>query len=109
MKPIKFKEQNKVMLAPKGMEKDCESLNCHFDTQHKQYISKWKLSWRERLKILFTGHLWLGVNSFALPPVWMSTEFPFVRPPKKLQRMISRVKVRNAVRAALRDAAKEQS
>lgn len=41
-------------------------------------ISRWRLSWRERLRILFRGNLWLHVHTFGQPlqPVLLETTAP---------------------------------
>ena len=40
--------------------------------------SRWRLTWRERLRILFCGSLWLQLSTFGHPlqPVIMTTEEP---------------------------------
>jgi hypothetical protein len=41
-------------------------------------ITRWKLGWRERLRILFTGNLWLSLLTFGNPlqPILLDTESP---------------------------------
>jgi hypothetical protein len=41
-------------------------------------VTRWKLSVAERLRILFTGNLWLSVLTFGkpFPPVLLETESP---------------------------------
>ena len=41
-------------------------------------ITRWQLSFRERLRILFKGNLWLSVLTFGKPlqPVLLETETP---------------------------------
>lgn len=76
MKPIKFKYQTKELQRPGDMtDEQCGPLpalivdNC--------VISCWKLSWRERLKILLTGVAWLSIRSGnTQPPASISTELP---------------------------------
>ena len=72
MKPVKFKEANKNLLKPENMsEEECESLWVF--TNDKQCISLWKLSFIDKLKILFYGKIWLSVLSgHRQPPVWLS-------------------------------------
>jgi hypothetical protein len=40
--------------------------------------SRWRLTWRERLSIFFTGNLWLSVLTFGDPlqPVRLDTSCP---------------------------------
>ena len=51
-------------------------------------ISRWQLIWRERLRVLWTGSLWLSVLTFnsALQPTRLETTEPklgFVAPEKE--------------------------
>ena len=41
-------------------------------------VTRWKLSWRERLRILFSGSLWLSILTFNKPlqPVRLAAEPP---------------------------------
>jgi hypothetical protein len=41
-------------------------------------VSRWKLTWRERLQVLFGGSIWLTVRTFnrALQPVQLSSTCP---------------------------------
>ena len=41
-------------------------------------LSRWKLSWRERLRVLFSGNIYLWVLTFNRPlqPVMLQTEKP---------------------------------
>jgi hypothetical protein len=36
--------------------------------QHGEFYSRWKASWRERFRILFTGIVWVGVVAERQPP-----------------------------------------
>ena len=78
MKPEAFKEANTVLLKPPDMSDDeCRSLSTHVGDG--QIISKWKLTLWERIKILFTGRLWLSVLAKEThPPVALSVDFPFI-------------------------------
>ena len=71
MKPISFKEQNKVLEKPVNMTDDeCQPLPVW--TDGSQCISCWHLSFRERLRALFTGRVWLSVTGTETqPPVWL--------------------------------------
>lgn len=77
MLPVKFKQANKVLTAPKNWnEKEhgkCGDLHVFNDGQ--QSISLWKLSWKERLQILINGKIWLGILSGpSQPPVWLDAD-----------------------------------
>lgn len=71
MKPIKFKEATKNLLKPENMtDEECSSLWVYNDG--RECVSCWRLTWKERIKALFFGKVWLGVLSgFTQPPVWL--------------------------------------
>jgi len=71
MKPIKFPEANKNLLKPESMtDEECNSLWVYNDSL--QNISCWKLSFKQRIKALFWGRIWLCVLSGTTqPPVWL--------------------------------------
>lgn len=76
MKSIKFKECN-VEIA-----KDQEEYNTLYAYMDGEVtVSCYKLSFKERLKILFSGELWLGQANFGnplqpqLPSVYKETFF----------------------------------
>lgn len=78
MKPAKFKESNKHLLPPAGMD-NCGTLDVFCDGTH--CISLWRPTLLERLKIMFTGNIWLWIHSGRTqPPVALDTKFPFTRP-----------------------------
>lgn len=72
MKPINFPQSTKVLQKPSTMStSECGSL--HVWSDGKQCVSCWKPSIIERIKILFTGKVWLGVLSGGTqPPVFLS-------------------------------------
>lgn len=77
MKPIKFKEQNCVYA-----ENQSEYLPlpaCKRPEHNGEVISCWRLSIRERIKILFSGKLWLSLWTFdgPLQPQLPSVDSPF--------------------------------
>lgn len=70
MKPIKFEEANRNLTKPDGMEAECGDLWIYTDGY--RCISCWKLSWKQRIKALFGGKVWLCVLSGGTqPPVWL--------------------------------------
>ena len=77
MKGVMFKEKNKILNKPDSMtDKECYALPVFNDG--KQSISCWRASPWERIKVLFTGRVWLGVHFGATqPPVWISGHHPF--------------------------------
>ena len=78
MKPSRFKESNKVLSKPSSMaKKECGSLPVFSDG--KECISKWKMSWAERIHCLFRGYVWVRIRSgYTQPPIVITargTEF----------------------------------
>lgn len=71
MKPIKFNEANRVLTKPKNMtDEQCSDLYVY--TDEEICISCWRLSFKERLKALIHGKVWLGILSGGTqPPVWI--------------------------------------
>jgi len=72
MKPIIFPQANKVLVRPDSMtDEECGTL--HVFSNEGMCISLWRPSWRERLSVLFFGHVWLWVCSGPTqPPVALS-------------------------------------
>jgi len=84
MIPIEFKEQTGLLLKPHGMtEEECSSLPIHFTGE--QYISCWKMNFKERIKALLFGNVWLYVRGkITQPPVSLvCARKPFERKAKK--------------------------
>ena len=71
MSPIKFKEANKNLSKPSSMtDEECGPLWVFNDND--QCISCWKLSFKERVKALFFGNIWIGILSgVTQPPIWL--------------------------------------
>ena len=73
MEPINFEQAN---FTWKGDGKEVMDLPAYRD--ETQTISLWKLSWRERLKLLWTGKLWHWTFSGKVfVPTLITTETPF--------------------------------
>ena len=63
MKPIEFNEKNCVYA-----EHQDEYLNLPAQkTEDGRIISCWKLTWKERIKALFNGKLWISQMTFHTP------------------------------------------
>jgi len=77
MKISKFKECNVVFAKNQPEYLPLPALKM----EDGQVISCWKASFRERLKILFVGRIWLNVLTFNQPlqPLLMSVNKPFKR------------------------------
>lgn len=71
---IKFKEANKNLLKPESMtDEECGSLWVYSDG--RQCISCWRLTWKERIKALLFGKVWLSVLcGYTQPPVWLACD-----------------------------------
>ena len=74
MLAIKFKEANKNLLKPESMtDEECGSLWVY--TDGRECISCWRLTWKERIKALLFGKVWLSVLSgHTQPPVWLACD-----------------------------------
>jgi hypothetical protein len=66
MKPIKFKEQNVEFAKEQPPYLPLPAYQD--DRQGGRIFHCWQLSFTERIKILFTGKLWINVLTFHQPP-----------------------------------------
>lgn len=65
MKPIKFPEANVTYAENQPEYQPLPAFKN--DSQKGEVISCWQLSFRERMRILFTGKLWVSLMSFNKP------------------------------------------
>ena len=65
MKPVKFKHQNIVFAKDQPEYSQLPALR--IDSPEGEVISCWKLNFRERIKVLFFGKIWLSLMSFNKP------------------------------------------
>ena len=74
IKPIYFERANKSLSKPSSMtDEECSSLYVY--TNGHECISCWKLTFRQRLYLLFHGKIWLSVLSgITQPPVWLDCD-----------------------------------
>lgn len=75
MKPVPFKEANTVLGIPAEMADKVtptRSLN-----QDGVCITKWKGTWKDRLRFLLFGTMWINVRGNGLPPLWITLVRPF--------------------------------
>lgn len=72
MKPVKFKESNVVFAENQPEYTALPALK--IDSPTGEVISCWKLSFKERIKVLLFGNVWLSLMSFNNPltPSFMS-------------------------------------
>lgn len=70
--PVKFPQANRNLTKPSNMDDDeCGSLWVFTDGEC--CISCWKLTFWQRLAVLFHGTIWLSVLSGnTQPPVWLA-------------------------------------
>lgn len=103
MKPIDFSQSTKILQRPSTMpESECQSLPVWSDG--KQCVSCWKPTFKERVKILFTGKVWLGVLSGKTqPPVFVSGERIFGRIPLKARFLAFIVEIKESIIGILQE------
>ena len=65
MKPVKFKHQNVVFAKDQPEYQPLPALR--IDSPSGEVISCWKLSFKERIKVLLFGKIWLSLMSFNKP------------------------------------------
>jgi len=73
MKAIEFKEQNIVFAKDQPEYIPLPALK--IESPYGEVISCWKLSFKERLEVLFKGKIWLSLVTFNKPltPSFMAT------------------------------------
>jgi hypothetical protein len=76
MRPVEFKQANKNLLPPSKVDVPCKSLPVF--SNGRQCVSCWQLTLLERVKILFTGKIWLGVLGKTQPPLYLEVTIPFL-------------------------------
>ena len=65
MKPIKFKHQNTVFAEDQPEYNPLPALK--IAGYKGETISCWKLSFKERIKVLFFGRVWMSLSMFGRP------------------------------------------
>lgn len=65
MKPTKFKEQNVVYAENQPEYTPLPALK--INSENQEVISCWKLSFKERIEVLFLGRIWLSLLTFGKP------------------------------------------
>jgi len=76
MKPISFPEQTTVIARDQP-----EYLPLPAWQNHEETISVWSFTWRERLKMLWTGRLYLRQLNFRRPlqPQSPQVHYPWIK------------------------------
>jgi len=72
MKPIEFKHQNIVFAKDQPDYQPLPALK--INSPQGEVITCWELSFKERLKVLFSGCIWLSLMTFNKPltPTFLS-------------------------------------
>ena len=65
MKPVEFKHQNVVFAKDQPEYQPLPALK--LDSPEGEVISCWRMSFKERIKVLFTGKVWVSLMSFNKP------------------------------------------
>lgn len=65
MEPIEFKEQNVVFAKDQPEYRPLPAMRD--GSKEGQVVSCWQLSFKERIKILFTGKMWMSLMMFGKP------------------------------------------
>jgi hypothetical protein len=88
MKPIMFRESNVVFA--KNQETYLSLPAYRDDEQGGRIFHCWKLSLRERLKVLLTGRLWINVLNFHQPPqpILPMVDCPFLKKIGSIKRVV---------------------
>ena len=75
MKPTKFKQQNVTYAENQPEYKSLPALK-KLNDPYGEVISCWKMSLRERLRVLFTGRIWVSLLTFNKPltPTFLTTK-----------------------------------
>lgn len=74
MTPIDFEKKNKVYTAPASMP-DCLPLPVY--QGDGQIMSFWEMDETEKLALIVSSKVWIGIHAERQPPVWLSTIPPF--------------------------------
>lgn len=70
--PVDFPESNSVVTGQSSEVGDLPVWKGRHPNGHHVYISAWEFGLWERLKLLFTGRIYLGLISGLQPPAWIS-------------------------------------
>lgn len=77
MKGSDFPEAVIKLKAPEGYEDEVYELPIWRHPEGGMVISKWKMTWRERLACLFQGYVWFHCWGNTHPPMSIETTYPF--------------------------------
>ena len=77
MKATDFPEATAKLLPPEGEEENVYPLPIWRHPEGGMVISKWEMTWRERIACFWNGHVWFHSWRNTHPPVTIETTFPF--------------------------------
>ena len=77
MRGTDFPEATTKLLPPEGHEEDVYPLHVWRHPEGGMVISKWRMTWRERLSCLWNGYVWFHCWSNTHPPITIETSYPF--------------------------------
>jgi hypothetical protein len=81
--PVTFKRANRFFPAPRtarACERIAGAIGLHVWSDGQRSVTRWKLTWRERLQVLLHGHVWVSVASgWTQPPVAVDTRKEYLR------------------------------
>jgi hypothetical protein len=66
MEPIKFNGYN-TEIAKDQDEYNTLPAFVNFDSIEKDVVSCWKMTWKERIKVLFSGEIFLTIRTYGDP------------------------------------------
>ena len=87
--PIDFKQSNMWLSVCEEHKKlGAESMHAahiQYENGINAILECWKLSWKERLSVLFFGKVWLSIWTMPdhVPPVYIAGEREFIKVSKK--------------------------
>lgn len=73
-RPIAFPGHNYVYKAPEGLGDKIGDLPVH--RTGAQHTTCWQLHWKDRIRILFTGRIWVLQLSHQMPPMSVQVANP---------------------------------
>lgn len=77
MKGTEFPEATTKLLPPEGHEENVYPLHVWRHPEGGMVISKWRMTWRERLSCLWNGYVWFHSWGNTHPPMTIETSYPF--------------------------------
>lgn len=77
MRGTDFPEATLKLLPPEGHEEEVYPLHVWRHPEGGMVISKWKMTWRERLSCLWNGYVWFHCWGNTHPPMSIETSYPF--------------------------------